>query len=309
MDDGPEALSDDERKRLDAADITSAPSHVAGDYPEWLDPHLTRIFGEARAEEGAALASRAPLDLRVNLLRAEREKAANMVSDLKAELSRWSPWGLRIRLGADAKSPAIHAEPAFLKGMIEVQDEGSKLAASPLSAAKPGEQVVDLCAGAGGKTLALAASMGNKGQIHATDRDGSTAHAERCQIGPRRRAQRSAASAARGHSCSRGSRRALRSCAYRCASTGIGTWRRNPDAKWRIRPGALDQRLKEQAEILDRAVPLLKAGGRIAYVTCSVLDEENSGRMGAAFSPATRSFRFSRRRTLPMRSATAPLCS
>ena len=158
------ALSDDERQRLDAADLAGAPAYVAGDYPEWLEPHFVRAFGEARAEEGAALASRAPLDLRVNTLKADRDKVAGMLSDLKPEPAAWSPWGLRVRLSADAKSPAIHAEPAFLKGMVEVQDEGSQLAAL-FSGAKAGEQVVDLCAGAGGKTLALAAMMENKGQI------------------------------------------------------------------------------------------------------------------------------------------------
>src|SRR4051812_618981 len=143
----PAALSDDECKRLDTADVSGAPPHVAGDYPEWLDPHFARAFGEARAEEGAALASRAPLDLRVNTLKAERGKAAAMLADLKPEEALWSPWGLRVRLAADAKSPAVHAEPAFLKGMVEVQDEGSQLAAL-FAGAKPGEQVIDLCAGA-----------------------------------------------------------------------------------------------------------------------------------------------------------------
>ena len=98
---------------------------------------LARAFGEARVEEGAALASRAPLDLRVNTLKAERDNVAGMLAELMPEPARWSPWGLRIRLSADAKSPAIHAEPAFLKGMIEVQDEGSQLAAL-FSAAKAG---------------------------------------------------------------------------------------------------------------------------------------------------------------------------
>ena len=89
-------MSDDERKRLDAADMASAPAYVAGDYPEWLEPHFARAFGDARAEEGAALASRAPLDLRVNTLKADCDKAAAMLSDLKPEPTRWSPWGLRI---------------------------------------------------------------------------------------------------------------------------------------------------------------------------------------------------------------------
>ncbi len=91
-----EALSDDERSRLDAADMAGAPAHVAGDYPEWLEPYFARAFGESRAEEGAALSSRAPLDLRVNTLKADRDKAAAMLADLKAEPTRWSPWGLRM---------------------------------------------------------------------------------------------------------------------------------------------------------------------------------------------------------------------
>jgi 16S rRNA (cytosine967-C5)-methyltransferase len=159
----PSPLSDAERARLTDADLTGAPPHVAGDYPEWLDPHFARMFGDERAEEGSALASRAPLDLRVNTLKADREKVIAMLGPVAVE-TRWSPHGLRIRLGADAKSPAIHAEPAYLKGLIEIQDEGSQLAAL-LAGAKPGEQVVDLCAGGGGKTLARAAAMEKRGQL------------------------------------------------------------------------------------------------------------------------------------------------
>ena len=277
---GPAALSDDERKRLDAAAMAGAPAHVAGDYPEWLEPHLTRAFGDTRVEEGAALASRAPLDLRVNTLKAAPEAAARMLSDLKPEPGRWSPWALRIRLAADAKSPAIHAEPAFIKGMIEVQDEGSQLAAL-FSGAKPGEQVVDLCAGAGGKTLALAAMMQNKGQVFATDDDKrrlAPIHDRVARSGARNVQVRTPKSVG-GE---------IDDLAGRCdlvlidaPCTGTGAWRRNPDAKWRMRPGALEQRQKEQVEILDRAVPLLKAGGRIAYITCSVLDEENGAQVRA----------------------------
>lgn len=275
---GPEVLTDDERKRLDAADISGAPAHVAGDYPEWLDPHFTRVFGDDRIEEGAALASRAPLDLRVNTLKADIFKAEASLSDLKPEEGHWSPWALRVHLGADAKSPAIHAEPAFLKGMIEVQDEGSQLAAL-LSGAKPGEQVIDLCAGAGGKTLALAAMMQNKGQVFATDDDKrrlAPIHDRLARSGARNVQVRTPKSIG-GE---------IDDLAGRCdlvlidaPCTGTGSWRRNPDAKWRIRPGALEQRQKEQAEILERAAALLKSGGRIAYVTCSVLDEENGAQV------------------------------
>ena len=269
----PELLSSDERARLEASDMSNAPAYVAGDYPEWLDPHLGRVFGEARTEEGAALASRAPLDLRTNTLKSERD-ADKMLADLHPEPMRWSPWGLRIRLSADAKSPSIHAEPAFLKGLIEVQDEGSQLAAL-LSAAQPGEQVIDLCAGAGGKTLAMAAMMQNKGQIFATDdekRRLAPIHERLKRSGARNVQVRTPKSVGDEISDLAG-RMDLVLIDAPC--TGTGAWRRNPDAKWRMRPGALEQRQKEQAEILDRAVPLVKAGGRIAYITCSVLEEEN----------------------------------
>jgi 16S rRNA (cytosine967-C5)-methyltransferase len=271
---GPAALTDDERKRLETVDLAGAPAHIAGDYPEWLSAHFTRSFGDAAAEEGAALASRAPLDLRVNTLKAEPEKAESMLSDLKPEPGQWSPWALRVRLAADAKSPAIHAEPAFIKGMIEVQDEGSQLAAL-FSGAKPGEQVIDLCAGAGGKTLALAAMMQNKGQVFATDDDKrrlAPIHDRLARSGARNVQVRTPKSIG-GEIDDLKGRCDLVLIDAPC--TGTGAWRRNPDAKWRMRPGALEQRQKEQADILDRAVGLLKSGGRIAYITCSVLDEEN----------------------------------
>ena len=276
----PGPLSADERTRLAAADVSSAPAHIAGDYPEWLEPHFSRAFGDARAEEGAALASRAPLDLRVNALKAEREAAASMLSDLKPEATRWSPWGLRIRLSADAKNPAIHAGPAFLKGMVEVQDEGSQLAAF-FAGAKPGEQIVDLCAGAGGKTLAMAAMMQNKGQIFATDDDKrrlAPIH-DRLKRSGARNVQVRTPKSVGGEIDDLTGRMDLVLIDAPC--TGTGAWRRNPDAKWRMRPGALEQRRKEQAEVLVRAAALLKAGGRIAYVTCSVLEEENGAQVRA----------------------------
>jgi 16S rRNA (cytosine967-C5)-methyltransferase len=279
----PAALTADEREHLDDAGIDDAPPYVLGDYPEWLDPHFSRAFGEARGEEGAALASRAPLDLRVNTLKAERDSVVAMLPDLKPEPTRWSPCGLRLRLSADAKSPAIHAEPAYLKGFIEVQDEGSQLAAL-FSGAKPGEQVIDLCAGAGGKTLALAAMMQNKGQIFATDDDKrrlARIHNRLKRAGARNVQVRSPKSIG-GEIADLAGRMDLVLIDAPC--TGTGAWRRNPDAKWRMRPGALEQRQKEQAEILDRAVPLLKAGGRIAYVTCSILEEENGAQVRAFFA-------------------------
>ena len=166
----PEPLSAAERSALTARSVDDAPAHIAGDYPEWLDPYLAKIFGDDRVAEATAMASRAPLDLRVNTLKANREKLLPRLAHLGARPTPWSPLGLRIELGADARNPGIHAEEDFIKGAIEVQDEGSQLAAL-LSAAKPGEQVIDLCAGAGGKTLAIAAMMQGKGRLIATDHD------------------------------------------------------------------------------------------------------------------------------------------
>jgi 16S rRNA (cytosine967-C5)-methyltransferase len=238
------------------------------------------VFGEERAAEGAALASRAPLDLRVNLLHGDRDEAAAALSDLGAEPTRWSPWGLRITLGADAKSPAVHAEPAFIKGLVEIQDEGSQLAAL-LAAAKPGEHVVDLCAGAGGKTLALAAMMGNRGQLYATDSDKrrlAPIHERLTRSGARNVQVRTPKSVG-GEVADLTGHADLVLIDAPC--TGIGTWRRNPDAKWRVRPGALEVRRNEQVEVLERAAPLAKPGGRIAYITCSLLAEENDDQVRA----------------------------
>jgi 16S rRNA (cytosine967-C5)-methyltransferase len=276
----PAPLSETEWSRLATANLADAPPWIAGDYPEWLDSQFARVFAEERAAELGALAARAPLDLRVNTLKADRETAAAALAELGCEPTRWSPLGLRIRLRADAKSPAIHAEPAFIKGMVEVQDEGSQLAAL-LAGARRGEQVVDLCAGAGGKTLALAAVMENHGQIYATDSDKrrlAPIHARLERAGARNVQVRTP----------RGNADVLSDLAGRAdlvlidaPCTGIGVWRRNPDAKWRVRPGALAVRQKEQEAVLDRAAALVKPGGRIAYVTCSVLAEENDDQVQA----------------------------
>ena len=276
----PPVLTDAERARLAAPDVSGAPPHVRGDYPEWLDPYLAKVFGEERAEEGTALASRAPLDLRVNALKGEREEALSALADLAPEPARWSPHGLRIKLAADAKNPAVHAEPAYLKGLVEIQDEGSQLAAL-LAAAKPGEQVLDLCAGGGGKTLALAAAMQNKGQVYATDDDKrrlAPIHERLVRAGARNVQVRTPKSVGTELDDLSGK---LDLVLIDAPCTGIGAWRRNPDAKWRVRPGALEVRNNEQVAVLDRAAALVKPGGRIAYITCSVLEEENGAQVRA----------------------------
>ena len=220
------------------------------------------------------MASRAPLDLRVNTLKAKREKLLHSLAHLGVTPTPWSPIGLRIELGADARNPGIHAEEDFIKGAVEVQDEGSQLAAL-LSGAKPGEQVIDLCAGAGGKTLALAAMMQGKGRLIATDHD-------KRQLAPiyerlsRAGVHNADVRTPKGDVDTLADIHASADLVLIDAPcTGTGTWRRNPDAKWRMRPGALEVRLKDQVTVLDRAASLTKPGGRIAYITCSVLPPEN----------------------------------
>ena len=178
------------------------------------------------------------------------------------------------------QKPGDSCRAAFLKGRIEIQDEGSQLAAL-LAGAKPGEQVIDLCAGAGGKTLALAAAMENRGQIYATDTDKRrlvAIHDRLARAGARNVQVRTPKSVGNELADLAG-RADLVLIDAPC--TGIGTWRRNPDAKWRIRPGALAERIKQQDAVLESAVALLKPGGRIAYITCSVLAEENGDRVRA----------------------------
>ena len=273
-------LSEAEAARLEAADLAGAPDHVRGDYPAWLAAGFAAAFGAEAVAEGQALATRAPLDLRVNLLKASRDKVLRSLAHLRPEPMPLSDTGLRIAPGEDGRAPALTAEPAYLKGHVEIQDEGSQLAAR-LCGAAAGRQVLDLCAGGGGKALALAALMGNKGQIYATDDDarrlapihGRIARADARNIQVR---------------TPRGGQDVIADLAGRCdlalvdaPCTGTGTWRRHPDAKWRMRPGALAERVKDQDAALRQALGALKPGGRLVYVTCSVLREENEERIAA----------------------------
>ncbi|HEY8008843.1 MAG TPA: RsmB/NOP family class I SAM-dependent RNA methyltransferase [Methylocella sp.] len=276
----PAPLDERETNCLAKGDLSGAPSFVAGDFPQWLEPSLTAVFGENTIAEMSALATRAPVDLRVNALKAGRDKVLTALTHLHAGPTPLSPLGLRIPLMPDGRGPSLSAEPAYVKGLVEIQDEGSQLAAL-LAMAKPGEQVLDLCAGAGGKTLALAAAMQNKGQIHAADRNGSRLMRSMARL------ERAGVRNVQLHA-PRGGQDVLASLEGRCdlvfvdaPCTGTGTWRRNPDAKWRMRPGALAIRIAEQVEALEEAVRFAKPHGRILYVTCSILREENEDRIAA----------------------------
>ncbi|MFY9293997.1 MAG: MFS transporter, partial [Methylorubrum rhodinum] len=156
----PEPLTEDERTRLKEGSLADAPPEVAGDAPAFVLPSLEAAFGDDLMEELRALGRRAPLDIRVNALKQTREQAAEALADLGASPTPLSPLGLRVPTGEDGRGPALHVDPLFLEGGFEIQDEGSQLA-SLLAGVKPGETVVDLCAGGGGKALALASLTGN----------------------------------------------------------------------------------------------------------------------------------------------------
>jgi 16S rRNA (cytosine967-C5)-methyltransferase len=274
---GPEALSDAERAAL-ARDTFDAPDWARADVPEWLWPHWVRAFGDDAVAEGQGQAARAPVDLRVNTLKADREKAMKALASLGAMETPYAATGLRIpaSVGA-ARSPHVEADAAYLKGWVEIQDEASQIAVA-LAGAKPGMQVADVCAGAGGKTLALAATMENKGQIHAYDRD-------KHRLAPiYERVKRAGARNVQIHAPGAGLNELhgkMDLVFVDAPCTGTGVWRRKPDSKLRLRPSALEQRQRDQAEALAFGAALVKPGGRLVYATCSVLAEENKDQVSA----------------------------
>jgi len=276
----PAPLSAAERDGLAGALPTDAPAHIRGDYPDWLASAFGQAFGDRAAEEGAALSARAPVDLRVNTLKAGRDKALKSLSRFAPAPTPYSRVGVRIapREGA-ARSPHVEAEAGHGKGWFEVQDEGSQVA-SLLTGAAPRQQVIDLCAGAGGKTLALAALMENTGQLYAYD-------ADRLRLRPIfERLKR--AGARNVQVLPAGEPETLRPLEGKmdlvvidAPCTGSGVWRRRPDAKWRLSPEMLAARVDEQRSVLDQGAALVKPGGRLAYITCSVLPGENREQVAA----------------------------
>lgn len=273
-------LTADETGALGRTLPADLPSHVRGDFPAWLAPSLERAFGAGAAEEGAALASRAPVDLRANTLKADRDKVLKALVRHGAGATSYAPVGVRLPPPVGpARQANVEAEPSHGKGWFEVQDEGSQLAAA-LAGTEPRMQVLDLCAGAGGKTLALAAAMRNTGQIYAYD-------ADKVQLRPifdriKRAGIRNVQVLAPGD------REALNGLGARfdvvfvdAPCTGSGVWRRRPDAKWRVSSANLADRLRDQRDALALGHSLVKPGGRLVYVTCSVLPEENVDQVAA----------------------------
>jgi 16S rRNA (cytosine967-C5)-methyltransferase len=274
-----EPLSDAEQAALVRGLPPDTSAGVAGDIPDWLEPSFVRAFGAAAGEEGAALARRAPLDLRVNTLKADREKVLKALARFAAVATPLSPAGVRIPAPEGARrQPGVEAEAGHGKGWYEVQDEGSQIAAL-MAATAPRQQVLDICAGAGGKTLAMAAAMRNTGQVYAYDEDAARLRPifERLKRAGVRNAQVLPAGDA-GALTALGPR--FDTVLVDAPCTGTGAWRRRPDAKWRLRPTSLEQRIAEQRAVLAAAAALVKPGGRLVYVTCSVLPEENRDQVG-----------------------------
>ena len=277
----PWPLSDTERALVRALethtlDHPQQPDGVRSEVPEWAEPGLRQSLGEHFTEEMRAMLAPAPVDLRVNPVKAARAQARKALeaAGVKAEPTALSPLGLRLQ----GRVAVAQLQP-FKDGWIEVQDEGSQLVAL-IADARPGHQVVDFCAGAGGKTLAIAAGMANKGRVVAADvleRRLERAR-ERFRRAGLHNIETRALSNERDPWVKRHKGKFDR-VVVDAPCSGTGTWRRNPDARWRLLGPGIAELLVLQRNILDSACRLVKPGGRLVYATCSLLAEENQGQV------------------------------
>lgn len=267
----PAALSEDE-----AALASSPPIKVPPyDVPAFLLPQLREAFSDDVDAELAALDRPAPLDLRVNTLKGTRDEALESLAAAGIEAAPTPHSSIGIRIGGHQQ---ITGTAAYKSGLVEPMDEGSQLAALAVEAA-PGMQVADLCAGAGGKTLAIAAQMENTGQIYASDSDARrlgrlTPRMKRAgarNIQPVPWPQDGSFTDLEGK-CDR--------VLLDVPCSGSGSWRRHPELKWRLTPEDLERLTKTQDALLRSAAPLVKPGGKLIYVTCSLLPMENEVRVG-----------------------------
>ena len=271
----PDALSEAEATAMDTPLAADAPLYARADIPEWLAASFEETYGQDAAREGQGMTTRAPVDLRVNQAKVEPEKALHAVRQkLNADPSALIKGALRIvPKDATAKAAPADAIPAYGKGWVEVQDLGSQIVTLAAGACQ-GKQVLDYCAGAGGKTLALASLMGEGGQIYAWDLDWRRLRA----IWPRiKRADVRNAQVRDGKEAE-----ALSDLVEKmdvvfvdAPCSGSGTWRRRPDTKWKLTERAIERRKEQQGEVLAGASRYVKPGGRMVYVTCSVLAQEN----------------------------------
>jgi 16S rRNA (cytosine967-C5)-methyltransferase len=273
---GPAPLTDAERAAIAKAPPPPPPP-VTGEYPQWLAPSLEASFGAHLAEEMAALQARAPVDLRVNTLKATRPQvlAALQAQGFAAAPTPYSPIGIRLPPGEGGA--ALATSPLFLSGAFEFQDEAAQIAAL-LAGAAPGMRVLDLAAGAGGKALAMAAAMGNRGEILAFDDSPARLAplAERAA-----RAGASCITLAQGRGGPLWGNGQFDLVFLDAPCSGTGTWRRQPELRWRLTPQRLADLMGIQDRLLDEAARHTTLGGRLAYATCSLCREENEERVAA----------------------------
>ena len=268
----PEPLSQERLAAFRARNLDEAAPHVQGDIPEWIRPAFETNFSDGWLAEAKALAGRPTLDLRANTLKAGRDKVLKALERNAAVASSIARQGVRIPAGeGPSRLPNVTADLAFQKGWFEVQDEGSQIVAD-LVLPEEGEQVLDFCAGGGGKTLAMAAAMHNKGQVHAydTDRKRLAPIIERLKRAGTRNVQVHESFSSLSPLAGRFDR-----VLVDAPCTGTGTWRRRPDTKWRLTEKNLEERLTQQQEALANASAFVRPGGFLFYVTCSILPQEN----------------------------------
>ncbi len=252
--------------------VPSMPLWVQGNCPEFILPSLQAQFGDTVLSVLHAQQQEAPLDIRINTLKATRDQVQQelMLAGIESQPTLYSPWGLRI----DGRQP-LASLPSFKNGWFEVQDEGSQLIAMMVDA-PPGATVLDYCAGAGGKTLALAATMQNKGRVIAMDVSATRLKSAQQRL---RRAGVSNAQAKLIEDASRSWMKRHHGFFDRvlvdAPCSGSGTWRRNPDLRLRVSPAQLQELQAKQLGILTEAASMVKSGGRLIYATCSLFQEEN----------------------------------
>ena len=255
-----------------------SPPWVRLEYPRWFEDRLKKTFGPELEHEMAQQIGEAATDLRVNALKGTRQDAIKALAaeGVEAQATPLSPYGLRL----EGRTPLASLK-CFMNGLIEVQDEGSQLVGL-LCDAKPGMRVVDFCAGAGGKTLAIAAQMRNKGKIVACDvLEGRIERAAvRFKRAGAHNIERRPLSSERDPWVKRHAG-AFDRVLVDAPCSGAGTWRRNPDAKWRLTPEGLIELIDLQKRILESAARLVKPGGRLIYATCSLIAEENQDQVNA----------------------------
>jgi len=279
---GPAPLTEAERTAI-ATTPGPAPDWVRGEYPAWLESELSRAFGDRLAEEMQAFIGRAPTDLRVNTLKAGREEVLQALhtQGVTATPTSYAPHGIRIT----GEAGNLSETALFKSGAFEIQDEAAQIAAQ-FCAPTPGMRVLDLAAGAGGKSLALAAAMENRGEIVACDVRGDAL------VELEKRSARAGVTIIRtlhlDHTQPCG---AFDLVLVDAPCSGTGTWRRQPELRWRLTAARLAELTALQDRLLDRAAGLTALGGRLIYATCSILPVENQDRVVAVLA---RSSGFSR---------------